>query len=88
MAEPKVPVRLSVAPPFCVSEAKVTARLPPAPRLSVLPPLPKLSAAENWPEPATAGRKFTVPPRICSGLLASRFAVLMPVSSNVRTAFW
>ena len=89
VAEPKVPVRLSVAPPFCVSEAKVTARLPPAPRLSVLPPLPKLSAAEeNWPEPATAGRKFTVPPRICSGLLARRFVVWVTVSSNVRMAFW
>ena len=39
VAEPKVPVRLSVAPEFCVSEAKVRAMPPPEPRLIVLPPL-------------------------------------------------
>ena len=88
VAEPKVPVRLSVAPPFCVSEAKVTARLPPEARLSVPPPLPRLRMpVEVSVEPAAAGTKFTVPPRICSGLLPRRFAVLVTVLSNVRMAF-
>ena len=81
--------RSTVAPVFCVSEAKVSVLPPPAARLMTLEPAEIVNVpVEVCVEPAALGTTHKVPPASCNGLFARRAAVFVTELSNFSVAFW